>query len=176
MRPSVSRASTGGARGARAGALQRQRTVARLRCPQGRVEAYRWACLACDQQPITWISLPGHTSMQFDWLALVLAYDLIGWRFCLEKLNFSQLSKRATEAKWHDRTTMQFWQSVTSPHSKWMGSVSVEARDAAVWTYRYSNCAGEAPRSLRDLRVGRGGPAQKRQIVCIHYFSCFCIV
>ena len=98
---------------------------------QRRVEACRWACLACDQQPITFISRPGHTSTRFDWLELVLAYDLIGWRFRRRLKSWDFLNFRSEQ-----RTHNAVWQSVTSPHSKWMGSVSVEARDAAVWTYR----------------------------------------
>ena len=111
------------------------------------VEACQWACLKLDQQPITWISRPGHTSTRFDWLELVLAYDLIGWRFCRSfkswtLLNFWSEQREQSEAsnasKAKRRSHNAVRQSVTSPHSKWMGRSVEASTHAAVWTGRYT--------------------------------------
>jgi len=72
-----------------------------------RVEACQWACRACDQQPITWISRPGHRSKRFDWLELVLAYDLIGWRFRRRLKSWTFLNFRSEQWRQSDATEPQ---------------------------------------------------------------------
>ena len=69
------------------------------------------------QQPITLISRPGHTRTRFDWLAFVLAYDLIGWRFrrILKSWTFLNFWSDQ-EADRRDGTTMQF--SVEATHAQ----------------------------------------------------------
>ena len=86
-----------------------------------RVEACRWACLSWTNNQITLISRPGHRSTRFDWLALVLAYDLIGWRFRRRLKSWTFLNFQSEQRRQSD--TMHFGKAWRHPiQSEWEAS------------------------------------------------------
>ena len=93
------------------------------------VEVCRWACLKLDQ--ITWISRPGHTSTCFDWLCL---YWHIIWladaSVEASKVEHCSTFEASNASKAKRRNHNAVRQSVTSPHSNWMG------RSVAASTWR----------------------------------------
>ena len=72
------------------------------------------------------INLPPRTHKHAVWLASACTgiwFDWLALPSTLEKLNFSQLPKRATEAKRRDGTTMQFGKALRHPiQSEWEAS------------------------------------------------------